>query len=296
MSKPRALLLVLGLIAPALGTFACEGSPEHANCAELCKDLQGCGLLPSPFGIETGTSSAEENCVARCNLSGGGQADALRACGNGRRSGNACNSAGCRTLTQCLLTESSGSDLFGELVLTGIPLQDELSDMCKGTLCESGTAADCNSRVFDGMTAEACCTQESLVRAVPFMVQRGKLTTAPEQTCEDFLLRGTKFSAGVEPGTAQVGVEFQGTDGSTPVCVMAFSPIVPVTVSRNVAPIGGLQQGGEMTDCESGAVACANGTDDDGDTLIDCEDPSCNCSVDQPDAGPSAEAGTTDGG
>ena len=110
----RAILPLGALFALSFGFGpGCAETHSHADCRNLCKDLSRCNYLPSPLGTGDDPQAQVDNCIARCELTTGRSADAVRECQTEVDFDAPKDDTACGKLRNCLV-QAAGVPILGK--------------------------------------------------------------------------------------------------------------------------------------------------------------------------------------
>jgi hypothetical protein len=311
--RVASLALVVASVSVAY-LVGCPSQDDGVTCKDACDSLATCGLLPSPLGAVTESSSALENCIARCENTHADTATmAILECTDtfkanvGDATKPVCDPE-CETLSRCIRTASPNEEVAGFATLRIVPQtagsEPKLggADTCKAINCtDAGACVHLGGGPFSGTTGGDWCKAAQASSGRAFIIQRGNYVFGELTSCEELLVTGAAFER-IVPGPVRAGVELLGSNtdptaegdgGSQPFCRIFYGEEIGLRAGNATEVNVPLPDAGApaVFTCEEGK-ACSDTLDNDDNGFFDCADPRCAARCDA--GAPTADAGIDD--
>jgi hypothetical protein len=297
--------LACAFVAAVLSGVSCK-SEETVDCSTACAKLQACSMLPSVLGVASpegvsGEVSAEQNCAERCARTPDASRDPILDCARDNPVENAkwCVSSDCSELAACLLGEFPGVPVTG---LASVQVEAWAPTCAEGQAAPKLALDYCaplTMNKFPGCPwssrAQAWCNPNSTVQA--FVVQGEARRFGITRRCAEGLGRHTIFQR-VTPGNLTAGIRVTyprsdgaGGEGGTPAvplgpdCREYQADVVVKAGARSTlvaVQVAELAAGALVAARGSPCEVCDDQGDNDGDGLVDCDDPQCLLDCEEP--------------
>jgi len=285
--------LWLGLAAAALAV-GCPEQPEHGECEERCKLIDECRFLPSPIGQDV------DDCVHRCELAATSTREGVLSCKVDDEQNDPCKpSNDCGAVGACLNSLAQTGSVVGHarVQLVSAPVARLSPNEATSLSCGGAATADGQATAQD---VRALCKKPGTARA--FVVQNGKQSWSDSTDCSDLFAAPPVFED-LSPGVTRGGVVIQRAGGTSCAALLTRStwlsagPEVQrleLGVACSLDPAAGGSADDCFVPCEAPGALCHDGSDNDNDSFVDCDDPKCACPS-QPSTSPATDAGGAGG-
>lgn len=233
------------MTAGALAASLPGGCYPHSNeCERLCRELEECGLLPSPLGADPEADvSDRERCVDRCSGSKAAVQEEFAACmreddapacdRNSSPADRWCCNRGCRQLAQCL--EGIAGESVSRPAAAIVRISSGVTPVVTVPPAGCDTEYECAASAVIEAPAPGYCAgvtaagpdgdvqvEPAIVGVRAFLETDQGVIRGADEACDHVVAQGVRFER-VPAGAVRAGVRLELAPGAGPSCLVFWS-------------------------------------------------------------------------